>query len=95
MPRRVVAVKVLKAPGAHPLVVTILAGKESDLLEGTLQTGPANDAAAAGGDDHGHAHDEGGHGIPNVVWVVLVMLLLAAASVWMTRRSRKAQGGTQ
>lgn len=109
--------KVLKAPGAHPLIVTILAGKESDLLEGTLQTGPANaTAAAAGGDDHGHEHDDGlltllsfgsinsdnpghahdkGRGIPNVVWVVLVMLLLAAAGAWMTRRSRKAQGGTQ
>ena len=88
--------KVLKAPGAHPLIVTILAGTESDLLEGTLQTGPANAAAAAAnGDDHGHAHDDGGHGIPNVAWVVLVMLLLAAASVWMTRSSRKAQGGAQ
>ena len=88
--------KVLKAPGAHPLIVTILAGTDSDLLEGTLQTGPANAAAAAAnGDDHGHAHDDGGHGIPNVAWVVLVMLLLAAASVWMTRSSRKAQGGAQ
>ena len=88
--------KALKAPGSHPLVVTILAGEESDLLEGTLQTGPAT---AARGDEHGHAHDgdghSGWHGIPNVVWVVLVMLLLAAASAWMTRRSRKAQGGAQ
>ena len=88
--------KALKAPGSHPLVVTILAGEESDLLEGTLQTGPATTAS---GDDHGHAHDgaghSDGHGIPNVVWVVLVMLLLAAASAWMTRRSRKAQGGAQ
>nr|WP_312379218.1 hypothetical protein [Delftia acidovorans] len=86
--------KALKTPGAHPLVVTILAGKESDLLEGTLQTGPAN-AAAAGGDDHGHAHEGDGHGIPNAVWVVLAMLLLAAASAWMARRPRKAQGGAQ
>ena len=88
--------KALKAPGSHPLVVTILAGEESDLLEGTLQTGPAT---AARGDEHGHAHDgaghSDGHGIPNVVWVVLVMLLLAAASAWRTRRSRKAQGGAQ
>ena len=43
---------------------------------------------------HGDGHS-GWHGIPNVVWVVLVMLLLAAASAWMTRRSRKAQGGAQ
>jgi hypothetical protein len=108
--------KALNMPGAHPLVVTILTGKESDLLEGTLQTGPAS-VAAADGDDHGHGHDDGlltlfsfgvihsdnpghtyderGHGISKVVWVVLVMLLLAAAGVWVARRSRKAQGGAQ
>ena len=85
--------KALKTPGAHPLVVTILAGNESDLLEGTLQTGAAN-AAAADRNDHGHAHGDG-HGIPNVVWVVLVMLMLAAVSAWMSYRFRKAQGGAQ
>lgn len=88
--------KVLKAPGAHPLVVTVLTDKDSDLLEGVLQAGPVNTATvAANGDNHGHTHGDSGHGIPNVVWLVLVMLLLAAASALMTRRSRKAQGGTQ
>lgn len=85
--------KALKTPGTHPLVVTILAGSESDLLEGTLQTGAAN-AAAADGNDHGHAHGHG-QGIPAVAWIVLVMLMLAAASAWMRYRSRKAQGGAQ
>ena len=86
----------LQTPGAHPLVITILAGEASDLLEGTLQTGSAPaKTAAAGGDAHGQAHGDDGHGIPMVVWVVLVMLLLAAASAWMTRTSRKAQGDAQ
>lgn len=88
--------KVLKAPGAHPMVITILAGEDSDLLEGTLQTGAGAAPAAAAGDGHGHAHGDGhGHGIPNVVWVVLVMLLLAAASAWFTRRPRNVQGDAQ
>ncbi len=30
--------KALKAPGAHPLVITVLAGADTDLLEGTLNT---------------------------------------------------------
>ena len=89
--------KALQAPGAHPLVITILAGQESDLLEGTLQAGAANiPAAAAGGDGHGHARGgEPGHGIPNLVWVGLVVALLVAAGAWMIRRARKAQGGAQ
>lgn len=86
--------KALKASGAHPLVITILDGQESDLLEGTLMTAQA---AVAGGDGHGHRYDdEHGHGMPSAVWALLMLLLLTAASVvWMTRRSRKAQGGTQ
>lgn len=46
--------KLLSRPGSHPLVITVLAGQESDLLDGTLNvaTAPAESAAA-----HGHAHD--------------------------------------
>lgn len=46
--------KLLGKPGSHPLVITVLAGQESDLLDGTLNvaTAPAESAAA-----HGHAHD--------------------------------------
>lgn len=49
--------KLLSKPGAHALVITVIAGKESDLLDGTLNvlTAPAEGAA------HGHGHD-GEHG---------------------------------
>ena len=48
--------KLLGKPGAHALVITVLAGKESDLMDGTLNVtevsaadGPAHDAARAQG----------------------------------------------
>ena len=42
--------KGLSAPGEHALVFTIVAGGQSDLLEGVLKV------AAAPADDHGHSH---------------------------------------
>lgn len=60
--------KLLATPGAHPVVITIVAGSESDLLEGTLNvTAEAAKALGPGGHDHGHAgehaddHSHGGH----------------------------------
>ena len=51
--------KALGQPGSHPIVVTLIAGKESDLLEGTLEVATA---VAARDGAHGHPHaEEGGH----------------------------------
>lgn len=55
--------KLLATPGAHPVVITIVAGSGSDLLEGTLNvTAEAAKAFVPGGHDHGHADGDGDHG---------------------------------
>jgi hypothetical protein len=49
--------KLLATPGAHPVVITIVAGPDSDLLEGTLNvTAEAAKAFVPGGHDHGWRH---------------------------------------
>jgi hypothetical protein len=71
--------KALATPGEHALVVTISAGKESDLLDGVLKV----DAKAAV--EHQQA-------VPRWMWAVGAALLLAAAGgmVWRNRRNRFA-----
>jgi len=74
--------KALKAPGAHAVVVTIVAGAESDLLEGTL-TSEGADA---------HSHEDGhGHGMPVTAWLVLA---LAAMGLVLYALSRRPGGRT-
>lgn len=88
--------KALSAPGAHPLVITVIAGKESDLLEGTLNVTQAGLAAAqehghAHGDEHGAApHDHAGGGWLRPALVVVVLALLGVAGLWWRRRSQRA-----
>ena len=52
--------KKLSTPGEHPLVIMVLAGQDTDLLDGVLRvTQPVKDAGhghAHGEEDHGHAH---------------------------------------
>jgi hypothetical protein len=69
--------KALAAPGEHALVVTINAGKESDLLDGVLKV----DAAAAA--EHTYA-------VPRWVWAVGAALVLSGAGglAWRSRRNR-------
>lgn len=57
-------VKALAAPGEHGLVFTLLAGQDSDLLDGTLVNTAGRVVAAAAKNDHGHAHgtDDRDHG---------------------------------
>lgn len=75
--------KALQAPGAHPLVITVLADKESDLLEGSLQT------------DAVDATDAPGPSIPQTAWAVLAMAALAATGFWLNRRARTRPSETQ
>jgi hypothetical protein len=46
--------KLLATPGEHPLVITVVAGDESDLLDGVLRTSAADAAALSHEDEFGH-----------------------------------------
>lgn len=76
--------KALQAPGQHSLVITVIAGADADLLEGTLQTNVESSS------DHGHAH-----GIPKVVWIAFALVTVMLGVVLMKRRARKPAGGVQ
>ncbi|VWX62901.1 conserved exported hypothetical protein [Burkholderiales bacterium 8X] len=76
--------KALSAPGEHAIVITILAGADSDLLDGTLKTG------AAGADAHGHAPNDGGdHGrrLPLTAWLAIALAAIAGLA-WLLRRKK-------
>ena len=88
--------KALAAPGEHGLVFTLVAGTDSDLLDGTLLVaGPGGAAAAAaahghahdGEDEHGHGHGHG-HAREYAAWAGAAALGLAAGAVWWRRRQR-------
>jgi hypothetical protein len=94
--------KALAAPGEHGLVFTLVAGKESDLLDGTLVGTGDRVATAATGDDHGHAHggDDNGHDheLERAAWIgagVAVPGLIGGIAWWRQRRRRAGnlQGG--
>jgi hypothetical protein len=83
--------KTLAAPGQHALVFTLVAGKDSDLLDGTLLIGGA--AVAAG--DHGHSHDDGrahDHDLERAAWAgaVVAGLGLLGLFTWLRQRKRDA-----
>lgn len=69
----------LSKPGAHPLLFTLVAGEESDLLEGTLQV-----AQASAELDHDHE---------DAAWrpwlLAAVAALAVAALVFVVRRKRQ------
>jgi hypothetical protein len=98
--------KALAAPGEHGLVFTLVAGKDSDLLDGTLVTAGGSGAAAAiaAKNDHGHAHgtDDHGHGhgheLERAAWIgagVAALGLIGGIAWWRQRRREadKLQGG--
>jgi len=95
--------KALAAPGEHGLVFTLVAGKDSDLLDGTLVTASAGAATPAkngaghahGDDDHGHGHD---HALERAAWIgagVAGLGLLGGVAWWRQRRrpAGALQGG--
>ncbi len=71
----------ISKPGAHPLLFTLVAGEESDLLEGTLQVTQALDEL-----DHDHEHSAWS---PWLLAAVAAVVLLAAAFVVRRMRQRK------
>jgi len=78
--------KLLGTPGEHPLLITVVAGDEADLLEGVLRTA----AADAAGLDH---DAEYGHSKPMLPvwarWLGFAALLLALLG-WARRRKLKS-----
>jgi hypothetical protein len=69
----------IAAPGKHALVFTLMAGGESDLLQGTLEVNAADSA-------HGHADD---HARSLTRWTVAGGLLAAALTVLAIRLLRR------
>lgn len=96
--------KALSSPGEHGLVFTLVAGSDSDLLDGTLVNTASSAAAAvvggvsahAHGDDaHDHGHD---HGLERAAWIgagVAALGLISGIAWWRQRRREagKLQGG--
>ncbi len=75
--------KLLATPGEHPLVITVQAGSEADLLDGVLRVNKESEAS----DVHsGHAD-----GRSRWLWAGLAVPLIAAAA-WWRRRSAAKQG---
>lgn len=88
--------KALTAPGEHPLVFTLVAGQDSDLLDGTLVI--ASKATAGAGNDHGHDHADGhSHELERAAWIgagIAGLGLLVGIAWWrQRRRSGAATGG--
>lgn len=94
--------KALAAPGEHGLVFTLVAGKDSDLLDGALvgsagglvtATAKNDHGHAPGGDDHGHDHE-----LERAAWIGagVAALGLISGIAWWRQRRRDAgmlQGG--
>ncbi len=80
--------KILMTPGEHAIVFTLVAGKESDLLDGTLTT----IGTAAATDEHGHSHDDHDHEMERAIWIALIAISLGVlgAFIWWRRRRLKA-----
>jgi hypothetical protein len=88
--------KALAAPGEHGLVFTLVAGTDSDLLDGTLVSATGSAAAAAAAGDHGHAHGGDDHGhddeLARAAWTAAAVaaLGLVGGVAWWRQRRRDA-----
>ena len=79
--------KAMQAPGEHALVVTVLAGADSDLLDGTLRVGGGRTGPNAGA--HDPAHAEGRYfGLPIGAWIAVALTALAGLG-WAVFRNAK------
>jgi hypothetical protein len=86
----------LRQPGAHPILITLIAGQESDLLEGTLQVATQVAAGEAG---HGHSHGPGAahadestdvrRGWRRPALLVTGLAVIGIGGLWLLRRNRR------
>lgn len=83
----------LALPGQHPLVFTLVAGPDSDLLDGVLDT-RSTPERLDGHDEHDD-HDEAAHDHPERPWTPWVLggvgsLLVLGLGGWAWSRTRRA-----
>lgn len=71
----------ISKPGAHPLLFTLVAGEESDLLEGTLQVTQASD-------EHAHDHE---HSAWRPWLLAMIAAVVLIAAVFVVRRKRQRE----
>jgi hypothetical protein len=89
----------LARPATHALVITVLAGKESDLVDATLAVAAAEQADESA---HGHAHADGAqtgahdHGLglsTRANWIgTVVLVVLTVLALFLLRRRGSAWG---
>ncbi len=93
--------KALAAPGEHGLVFTLVAGQDSDLLDGTLVSAAGRAVTTAANDDRGHSHGTDDHGhdheLERAAWIgvgVTALGLIGGIAWWRQRRrdAGKLQG---
>lgn len=85
----VALLRALASPGEHALVFTLLAGKESDLLDGTLVSAGGVTTAHGHADDDGHSHEPT---LRRAAWAsagVLALGLLGLVVWWRQRRRER------
>jgi hypothetical protein len=75
-----VPAELLGQPGKHPLTITVQAGDATDLMDATLEVGPASAAAAS----VAHSHFWG----ERAVWLGAGALALAAVALVARRRQK-------
>lgn len=94
--------KLLATPGEHAIVITVIHGNESDLLDANLKVSTAQAQAAAeaphghdhaGADDHSHEHTSGSQKLWTGVGVIAAVLIAVAA--WRRRAGAKTWNGGQ
>jgi len=77
----------LAAPGQHAVVISVVAGEDSDLLNGTLVvTAPGARSTASG---HTHDGDEHDHALEYAAWVSAGIVALGAAMFFLRRRRHR------
>lgn len=94
--------KALAAPGEHGLVFTLVVGKESDLLDGTLVSTAGRVVTATAKDKHGHTHggDDHGHNheLERAAWIgagIAALGMMGGIGWWRQhrRQARHQLGG--